>query len=487
MKETNKLKGQVLSGLFWKFGERIIAQGVSFVLSLILARLLLPEQYGTVSLLLVFINLANVFVSDGLGAALIQKKEADESDFSTMFFCSISLGILLYLLLFLCAPAIAAFYEQPELINIIRVLALQIPLAAVRTIQHSYVSRHMMFKKFFFSTLGGTLFSGLLGIMMAYKGLGVWALVAQYLANNLIGTIVLFITVPWRPRIMFDASAGKEMIGYSWKLLAASFINVLYQNMRNLVIGKVYSEADLAYNSKGNHFPSLIISNINTSISAVLFPAMSKVKNDMSNLRGLTRRSMKVASYVIFPLMVGMATIAEPMIKVLLTEKWLPCVPYLRLSCIYWMFQPCLTANDQAIKAMGRSDICLKLEIAKKIIGFSLIAITMNVSVLAVVMSNVVFALISAVINAFPNRKLIQYGFGQQIKDMLPALIMSLIMGVCVYCISLLGLNDVLTLVLQVVVGVVVYISLSYISHNDSFSLIMNLLRGVFGNKLVRR
>ena len=227
--------------MFWKFGERIIAQGVSFIISLILARLLLPEQYGTISLVLVFINIANVFVSDGLGESLVQKNDSDELDFSTIFFCSLIIGCFLYILLFIMAPFIAAFYNNTALVPVIRVLSIQIPLSAIKTIQHAYVQKHMMFKKFFFSTLGGTVVSGVIGIIMAYKGFGVWALVEQYLTNSVMDLTILFITVKWRPRFLFSTESAKRLLSFGWKLLAAQFINVLYNELRSLVIGKNYS------------------------------------------------------------------------------------------------------------------------------------------------------------------------------------------------------------------------------------------------------
>lgn len=470
-------KNLVISGVAWKFGERIIAQGVSFVISLVLARALMPEQYGTVSLVLVFINIANVFVSDGLGASLIQKKDADDIDFSTMFYCSICLAALLYILLFLLAPYIAEFYDNYSLISIIRVLALQIPLASVKTIQHSYVSKNMMFKKFFWSTLGGTIISGIIGIVMAYRGYGVWALVAQYLVNSAIDMIVLFVTVKWRPKLVFSKKSAGKMFSYSWKLLASQLINTMYIECKGLIIAKVYTESDLAYTNKGEQFPRLLIYNLNTSISTVLFPAMAKVNDDDQKVKELTKKSMKLSAYIIFPLMIGMIVIAEPMVRLLLTEKWMSCIPFLRLWCLFWMVQPCQTANVQAIKAVGRSDVCLKLEIVKKIFGFGLVLGTMFISVKALIISNTVFGFISAIINIFPNRTLIKYGYKEQLKDMAPITCLSVFMGVGVYLLSYLRLPDVFLIILQIVVGGVVYIVGSRIFKFESYALIIDLLK----------
>ncbi len=477
MRQKKKHNNQIFSGLFWKFGERIIAQGVSFLVSMILARLLMPEQYGTVALVLVFINLANVFVTNGLGDALIQKKNSDKKDFSTIFYCSVIMSILLYLILFFSAPSIASFYQNDELIDIIRILSIQIPLAAIKNIQHSYVSKHMMFKKFFYSTLGGTLISGIIGIYLAYNGFGVWALVAQYLINSTIDILILFLTVNWKPSLDFSTKSAKTLLSYGWKLILSQFINTLYTELRSLLIGKVYTSGDLAAYNKGNQFPSLLITNINSSISSVLFPAMSKIGDDKLKLKELTRKSIKLSSYILFPLLTGLIIVAEPLIVLLLTDNWLVCVPFLQISCLYWMFQPSQTANVQAIKAAGRSDICLKLEIIKKIIGVLLIFITINISVYAVVIANAVFAGISALINIIPNKKLIAYGVKEQIIDVFPSLILSIAMFVACYQVNWLNTNHIVTIFLQIVVGIIVYITGSWLLKIDSFKYILNIIK----------
>ena len=472
-----KQRNGIVANLFWKFGERILAQGISFLVSLVLARLLLPSEYGTVALVLVFINLANVFVSDGLGEALIQKKNADDADFSTMFFCSLGLSIVLYAVMFFAAPLIANYYQDVTLVSVLRVLALRLPLAAINTIQHAYVAKHMQFKKFFFSTLGGTLASAIVGISMAYHGFGIWALVGQYLSNCFIDTIVLFFTVEWRPHLMFSLLSVKQLLPFGWKLMAAGFISSLYGELRNLVIGKVYSTEDLAFYNKGNHFPSLTVTNVDTSISSVLFPAMSSINNDPNHLRALTRKSMRMSSYVVFPMMMGMCAVGETMIRFLLTDKWIGCVPFLRLSCIYWMIQPLQTANAQAIKACGRSDIYLKLETAKKIIGVSLIFVTMRMGVMAVVFSNLLVAAISIIMNIYPNKKLIGYGYTDQFKDVFPALFLSSVMGAAVWGIYLLLGNSGYVLILQLISGAAIYVGLSLLTNNDSLGELLKIVK----------
>lgn len=480
MKE-NGLREKVVSGMIWRFAERICVQLLSFIISLILARMLAPELYGTVSLVLVFINLANVLVNNGLGEACVQQKDSGEKEFSTVFYCSVVFATLLYLLLFFMAKPIASFYRNSSLCMIIRILSLQIPLSSIKTIQQAYVTKHMLFRKFFFSTLGGTIISGIIGIVMAFRGYGVWALVAQQLINSFIDMMVLFITVPWRPKLIFEFETAKRLIGYGWKITTSSFLSELYTQLRSLVIGRKYSTSDLAYYNKGDQFSSLAISNLNTAISSVLFPAMSSVNDDAARLKQITRKSIQVSSYVIFPVMFGIFSVADSLIKILLTDIWLPCVPYLRLCCIYWMFQPIQTANIQAIKAIGRSDICLKLEVIKKIVGFMILFFSMRYGVFIIVFSNTLYAFISTVINIIPNKKLISYGYREQLVDIFPSLALSIIMTVIVMSLHKLGWNTYIELCVQIIVGVLVYIGGSIITRNQSFNYVMVIVK----NKIV--
>lgn len=480
---SDNLKGKVISGLFWKFGERIASQGISFVVSIVLARLLMPEYYGTVSLVLVFINLANVFITEGLAEALIRKKDADDVDFSTVFYCNFAFSVALYAIIFLCAQFIADFYDNQELVPILRVLSLQIPISSIRAIQQAYVSKHLMFRKFFFSTIGGTIVSGVVGIILALKGAGVWALVAQYLINSIVNMLVLFWTIPWHPRFLFNRESAINAISFGSKLVAASFINQLFYEARSIIIGKVYSVSDLAQYQKGDQFPSLVISNVNASISAVVFPALSTVNDDISRVKAMTKQSMKLASYVIFPMMTGLALVAEPLICLLLTEKWLPCVPFLRLACLYWVFQPMQTANYQAMKALGKSDICLKLEIIKKSFGVFLIVATMNISVEALAFSNVILSCVSMILNMLPNKKIIDYGFVEQIKDLVPSVVLSLAMGFTIYLLSNLQMNNTLLLAVQVIVGVTVYVGGSLLLKVDCFYYILNTIKSLLKKK----
>lgn len=477
--QKGHMNKKVVSGFFWRYLERCGAQGVNLVVSIILARLLLPEDYGLIALVTVFITILNVFVDSGLGIALIQKKNADDLDFSSVFWFNLAWCALLYLLLFLCAPMIAGFYQKSELTPVLRVLGLQIVISGVKNIQQAYVSRTMQFRKFFFATLGGTIGAAVIGIWMAYHGYGVWALVAQQLFNATVDTIILWIIVKWRPHREFSFERLKGLFSYGWKMLASALLDTTYKELRQLIIGKKYTSADLAFYNRGRHIPDLIVTNIDASINSVLLPTMSKEQDDREKVRGLTRRAIKTSTYIMAPLMMGLAFTCEPMIRLLLTDKWLPSVPYMRIFCITFMFYPVHTANLNAIQALGRSDIFLKLEIIKKVVGITALLITMNISVMAMAYSLLVTSVLSQIINSWPNRKLLNYSYIEQLKDILPGILLAVFMGLCVYCVSFLKLPDAVTLLIQVVLGAGIYIIGSKVFHLESYAYVLNMIRQI--------
>lgn len=476
-KSNKKIKEKVLSGLIWTFGERILAQGVSFVLSIILARILMPNEYGIIAMVMVFINIANVFTSTGFGESLVQKKNADELDFSTVFYCTLGMSVVIYIILFTCAPYIAKFYHTKEIVLVLRILSLKIIMSSIATVQHAYVQKQMMFKKFFFSTLGGTVISGVLGIMLAYAGAGVWALVVQYLINTIIDIMVLFITVPWHPEFLFSLKRAKCLMNFGWKLVLANLINAVYNELRSLIIGHSYSSAALAYYNKGNQIPALAITNIDTAIGTVVFPAMSETEGK-ERLKAIGRRAMKTTSYIILPIMIGLIIVSRPLILLLLTEKWENSIIFMQILCLYWMTQPIQTTNWQIIKAVGRSDLCLKLECLKKSIGIIMILVSMQFGVTAIAISAALFGFVSMVINILPNKKLINYSIKEQLLDIMPSFFASLVMGVVVYTISFIKMPTVVLLIIQVILGICTYLTISYIFKIDSFSYMLSMIQG---------
>ena len=469
----SKETGGVLPNFFWRLAERFGAQGVALVVSIILARLLVPEVYGTIALVTVFTQILNVFVDSGFGNALIQKKDADDLDFSTVFYFNIAVCLLLYAGVFLAAPWIARFYNDLALTPVVRVLSLTLIISGVKNVQQAYVSRTMQFKRFFFATLGGTIGAAVIGIAMAYFGFGVWALVAQQIFNATVDTLILWITVKWRPKWMFSWQRLKGLFSFGWKLLASSLLDTVYSDLRQLIIGKLYTSSDLAQYNRGKQLPDLLVNNIDTSINSVLLPAMSQVQDDSARVKSMTRRAMKTSTYVIAPIMMGLAFTAEFVIRLLLTEKWMPCVPFLRIFCITYMFYPVHTANLNAIKAMGRSDLFLKLEIVKKVVGMIVLLSTMWFGVMAMAYSLLFTSITSQIINSWPNQKLLDYSYPEQIRDILPGILLAVLMGCCVYPIQWLGLPDVVTLLIQVPLGAAIYIGVSAVLRLDSYKYVM--------------
>jgi len=481
-----KQNKNVISNLIWRFAERCGAQLVTFIVSVVLARILAPEDYGQIALITVFTTIMQVFVDSGLGTALIQKKDADDLDFSSVFYFNFALCLILYAVMFVAAPFIAGFYDDNTLIPIIRVISLTIVISGVKGIQQSYVSRNMLFKKFFYSTLGGTIFSAFIGIALAYAGFGVWAIVAQQLSNTTIDTLILWLTVKWRPKKMFSWRRLKGLLSFGWKMLASALLDTFYNNIRSLVIGKMYSSSDLAYYDQGKKFPNVIVSNINVSIDSVLLPTMASAQDDKLRVKSMMRRAIKTSTYNMAPLMMGLAFCTEPIVRLVLTDKWLPCVPFLRIFCITYMFYPIHTTNLNAIKAMGRSDLFLKLEIAKKIVGMILLLSTMWFGVMAMAYSLLVSSVLSQIINSWPNRKLLDYGYLEQLKDILPGIILAVFMGFCVNLVSLLDLSNIVTLLIQIPLGAVIYIVSSALLHLESFKYLIDMIRPMT-RKIIRK
>ena len=476
----------VFLNFIWSMTERCVAHSVSLIVFIVCTRILLPEDYGTISLITVFTTILQVFVDSGLGTALIQKKDADDLDFSSVFYFNFVVCLILYSGMFVAAPYIAFFYNNVSLTPVIRVISLTIIVSGVKGIQQAYVSRNMLFKRFFFSTIGGTLFSAAFGIGLAYAGCGVWALVGQQLSNTCIDTFILWMTVKWRPKKMFSWSRLKELLSFGWKMLASTLLDTVYNNIRSLIIGKMYSSSDLAYYNQVIQFPNVIVNNINTSIDSVLLPTMASAQDDRIRVKSMTRRAIKTSTYVMAPLMMGLAFCAEPIVRLVLTEKWLPCVPFLRIFCITYMFYPIHTANLNAIKAMGRSDLFMKLEIAKKLVGMVLLLSTMWFGVMAMAYSLLISSVLGQIINSWPNRKLLNYGYLEQLKDILPGIALAVFMGCCVNLVGLFNLPNFITLLIQIPLGASIYIATSALLHLESFEYLMDMIRPMV-RKIIRK
>ena len=468
-----------LTNLSWKFAERIASQLVSFVVSIVLARILEPSDYGSIAMVMIFVTLSNVLVEGGFSSALIQKKDADKLDFSTVFYFSIVFSIFLYVILFFVAPYISRFYgDGYEILTpVLRVIGLQIIVYGANSVQQAYVSKKMMFKKFFWATLIGTIVSACIGLAMAYWGFGIWSLVGQQMAMVITNTIVLYLVTRKLPGLMFSFQRLKGLFSYGAKILGASLLVSFFLDLRSLIIGKLYSAKDLAFFDRGRQFPNLIVTNINSSVGSVLFPQMSQEQDDKIRVKQLCRNSIRFSSFVMMPLMMGMAVCAEPLIRVLLTDKWIESVPFLRLFCIIYMFYPIHTANMQAIKAIGKSGTFLMLEIIKKLLELISLLLVMKISVMAIAINMAVLTTLFTFINAYPNIKFLDYSFKEQMNDMLPSLLLSTIMAILVYGIGLiLPISDLGVLIVQVLFGIAFYSTLSYLTNNPEFKYLYKLI-----------
>lgn len=470
---------KVISNLIWRFMERCGSQVISFVVSVVLARLLAPELYGSIALVTVITSVLQVFVDSGMANALIQKKDTDDLDYSSVFYFNLVFCLILYIGLFFAAPLISRIYKDMSLVPVIRVLGLTLVVSGVKNVQQAYVSKTMQFRRFFFATLGGTVFSAVVGIGMACGGCGVWALVMQQLLNAAVNTAILWVTVGWKPKRMFSFRRLAGLISFGWKLLVSALLDTVYNKLYQLVVGVVYSSADLAYYNKADQLPLLVVENINSSIDSVLLPVLSARQDKREQVREMTRRAIRMSTYVMMPMMAGLAACAEPLVRLLLTEKWLPCVPYMRIFCVCYAFYPLHTANLNAIKAMGRSDMFLILEIIKKAVGFFALVITMRMGVIYMALSRIFTGVLAQVINAWPNSRLLNYSYLQQLRDMLPAILLSAVMGFLVYLLNFLGLGDFATLALQILAGVGIYVLGSLVFKLESIHYLLSILKNL--------
>lgn len=478
MKENN-VKQKAFSGIMWKLLERISAKFVSLAVTIVLARLLKPEDYSVVAIVSIFFVFCDVFISGGFNSALIQKKDADIIDYSSVLFVSLFISIVLYMLMFLSAPFIASVYKKEILVPVIRVMSVTLIVYAYKGVLCAKVSSELKFKNFFMSTIIGTIISAVIGILMALTGFGLWALVAQQMSNGIIDSLVLTLTA--RPRFKFTISFKrlKRLFSYGSKIFFASIISAIYSEIRPLIIGVKFSATDLAYYNKGKSFPALIDSSICDSISAVLFPVMSKFQDNKKEMLLVTRRYIGVSSYIIFPLLLGFLAISDNFIKLVLTEKWLFASPYIKIFCVAYMFNIIQIGNLQVIRASGRSDIILKLEIIKKSLYFIVIMlfVLLSASPLWLAVTEILCGVIATLVNTYPTAKIIDYKFGSQIRDLMPNVIISVGMMLVVFMLGNLNLPTLILIMLQLGTGFFVYLILSMITRNKNYQYFLGIVK----------
>ena len=469
---------KVFSSLIWQFMQNTGTKIVAFFVSIILARLLMPSDYGILAIVNAFVAFCDVLAIAGFGSSLVHKKDAEEADYSTIFYFQLVLAVVVYIGAFFAAPHIAIFFGPgyESLKPTIRVLGLKVIVLALSNVHSAMVAKKMQFKLSFFATLTGTLLSATVGIVMAMKGFGVWALVAQALSASVFHAIALWLITKWRPKIIFSFTHFKPLFQYGWKLACVSLLESVYQDIRSLIIGKMYTSQSLAYYNKGEAFPSLISTNINSSIKTVFFSAVALEQENKVQLKNMMKRAIKVSSYLLSPFLVGLFVVADNLVPVLLTEKWNPCIPYLQIFCLIYIVRPIQTTNMQVYKGVGKVGINLVLEIIKKTIGIAMLIIAIRFGPFAIACAYTVSSVINAIISALPNKRIINYGIGEQLRDMLPNFLLTLAFAVPVWFLGKLQINQVLVLAIQIAAGVLLYVCMSALLKNESFAYVKNLI-----------
>ena len=473
----DSLKQKTISGLFWQFCQKGVGQLVTFGISVVLARLLMPEEFGVVALAGMFNVLFGIFIDCGMGTALVQKKNADDLDYCTMFWAQTAFSTFVYIIVFSLAPYFAAAFGTPKLTSVIRVLALGMIWGTIGGIQGVIVTRRMAFKVYFYVTLVSSVLSGIIGISLAYYGWGVWALVAQNLSASILGTLTVFYQVRWLPRFVFSMERFKALFGVGVKFMTSGLIGTAFYQLRGYMVGLKYTTADLAYYNRGEGVPGIFTRNIDASINGVLFPVFAKLQDDREAVKRAVRRSIKTSSYLIFPMVLGLAAIADHLVVILYTEKWLACVPFMQVFCISECFAILNTANMQVLRGIGEVNTLLRLELYKKTILVAILLITMFISPFAIAAGMCIYGIYTMVINAFPNRKFINYHIMEQLKDVSGNAFLAIGMALCVFLIGRLNINLYALLSIQVFTGISLYIITSEILYLDSWLYIKDYIK----------
>lgn len=475
---SEKLKNKIFNGLGWKLGERLLNQGITFVVSLVLARILEPSDYGLVAKVYIFITIANVFVVNGFSAALIQKQDADDEDFSTILICSFGLSVLMYVVLYVSAPFIAVLFNSNKLISIVRVLSTVLPLSSCNAIWNAFLSRKLEFREIFIATLIGTIVSGTIGIIMAMAHFGVWALVAQMIINQMATTIALIKLSKWIPKLKLSTERVTPMIKFGASVLGADLIGTVFNQLNAFVIGLKYSDSQLAFYNRGQSIPYIIANTFNSVSAGVYFPALSRLNGNVQEIKALTRKSTELFAYILLPFYFGLIAVADNMILVLLTDKWVEAAPFLKIVCIASIIGTIAPLDLQVLKAYGRSDIVFKLEFIKKPLWaiFTGIAV-LRKSLMAIALVLPIATLMEIIVNSVAVSRLMRYTIEEKVKDWLGVVVPSLIMFGIVQSLNLISINSVMLLIIQIVSGVGVYVGISIIIGNKQYIIIKEMIK----------
>lgn len=466
----------IIKSLAWKFFERCSVQITSFFVSVILARMLPPSDFGLVAIIMIFINLSNVIIDGGLNSALIQKKNATKKDFSTILSSCLFLSFIIYVLLFIASPIISDFYNYDELTTLLRALGLILFFYSINSIQMAYIARNMLFNKLFQVSLVSVIISGTVGLYMAYLGFGVWSLVSQIMLNQIVTTFFSFKVVKWKFEFKFYKKNFVELFNYGWKIFLTNFVTTLFSNVRGLIIGKQYTPEALAFFDRGQQLPNLLLGNLLSSIQSIMFPVFSSAQDEKEKVKLMVRRSIKTTCMIAFPLLVGLFVLCDSLVLLLFTEKWSGAILFLRIFCIAQILMPIQIINIQAIMSLGFSDIILRMELRKKIIEVVILAVSVFGGVEAIAWGVVLYNAVCIYINLSPNRKLLGYGIREQIVDVAPTFLISVFMGAFIYIVGFLSFGMLMLLFIQILCGVIFYLVSCYIFKVESFFYILNIV-----------
>lgn len=473
------MKKATISSLFWKLFELGGSSVITLLVQIVMARLLAPDEFGMLAIMLVFVNIGNVIVQSGLNTAIIQSPDATERDYSTVFWMSLTMSVVLYGVSFVLAPAVAAFYDAPAIVAPLRVLVLILIVNAYNAVQEAIVARSMDFRKTARATVTAGVVSGAAGIASALAGAGIWALVIQQLLFQVVKCVVLAFEIDWKPRLVFERDRAVVLFRFGWKLLASGVLDQGYQSLADLIIGKQFTKTDLGYVSQGKKYPQALGSLLDGAIQPVMLSAASRVQDDKSMVKRLARRGLKTSTFLVFPAMALFALVAQPVVLLLLGEKWLPSVWILQAYCFIYALLPIHTTNLQVLNGMGRSDLFLKLEVIKNLVGLAILCTAAFVfgTIQAIIIGYMLTGVVCTFINAFPNKRVIRYAFSEQVRDILPAFILSLIAAAIAWPVSLLGLLGIATIVLQTIVMGLAYLGIAVLFHVEELSYIVTTLK----------
>lgn len=477
----DNLKQKTINGMLWQFLQKVSGQLVSFVISVILARILAPTDYGLVALAGMFLGLLGIFSNGGLGPALIQQKHVDEEDYNTMFVTQLVFASFLYVIVYFLAPTFAGFFDsinQEQLVAIIRVMALTMPLGALSGVQGSVVTRRLMFKWYFYTNFVSLGVSATIGLYMAYHGYGAWALVGQSISSTVTSTIVIFCLLDWHPKFRFSYARFKPLFMQGLKYMGTAFIGTVTSQVKGYALGLKYSAADLAYYNRGEGIPNLLCNNIDDTIQAVLFPSLAKIQDERDTVRNALRRAIRISTFILMPMLFGLAAISDKVVIMVFTAKWAPSIPFMQVLCFCLAIGIMCNVNLQALKAIGKIGLVFKLEFIKKPIMLLVIIGTMMISPIAIAWGILFFNIFVYFVNSYPNKKNIGYSYRQQLLDVGPNFMMALAMAFCVYMLGRLSFVNMYVLVtIQVVIGIILYLVMAILFKNESFYYVYNYLK----------